>query len=46
MIFSGLLNAPVRGQLLPYFTYYFRLVTFSVTWTFIDKYIPNVSTAD
>lgn len=46
MIFSGLLNAPNRGQLLPFFTYYFRLVTFDVTWTFIDKYIPNISTTD
>lgn len=42
LVFAGLINAPNSGQLLIFMTYFFRMVTFNVSWTFLDPYIPII----
>ena len=42
-MYAGLINAPNSGQTIIFMTYFFRVVSFNVAWTFMDSKIPQIS---
>jgi hypothetical protein len=43
IVYAGLINAPNSGQLIIFMTYFFRVVSFNVAWTFMDGKLPLIS---
>lgn len=43
LVYAGLINAPNSGQTIIFMTYFFRIVSFNVVWTFMDNKLPLIS---